>query len=170
MDRDTLENLVNCDMSQRDLADYFGVARNSIRYWLNKYNISTNYKKRDALPDRKICPSCKKDKLNSEFYRIKSREFDLGSMCKSCVLDDRIIRRKNLKQDCVDYKGGECQYCGYNNCNRALDFHHIDPKTKKFAISQYRKADGYSLKAELDKCILVCSNCHREIHAGTIKL
>ena len=66
----------------------------------------------------------------------------------------------------VTYKGGSCKRCGYDRCLEALDFHHLDPTKKDFSIS----SKGYTrswkkVQAELDKCIMVCANCHREIHA-----
>lgn len=69
----------------------------------------------------------------------------------------------------IAYKGGICQCCGYNKYIGALEFHHINPDEKDFGIS----VKGYTRswennKRELDKCVLVCSNCHREIHAGLI--
>lgn len=58
--------------------------------------------------------------------------------------------------------------CGYDRCPRALDFHHRDPQEKDFEIAKARdyslKKDGEKLKRELDKCDLLCSNCHRELH------
>ncbi len=74
-------------------------------------------------------------------------------------------RRKKVRQMAVDYKGGCCQICGYSKCLEALEFHHTDPTQKDFNIS----AKGHSrswerVKAEIDKCILVCANCHRELH------
>jgi hypothetical protein len=79
--------------------------------------------------------------------------------------------RKRTKAKLVEYKGGKCQnlVCGYNNCDAALEFHHIDPKEKDFSIS----AKSYSferLKQEVDKCIMLCSNCHTEVHNGLIKI
>lgn len=73
--------------------------------------------------------------------------------------------RHKVKQELVEYKGGKCCICGYNKCLGALDFHHVNPNEKDFAISDsniYKNMD--KLKQEVDKCILVCSNCHREIH------
>lgn len=69
----------------------------------------------------------------------------------------------------VAYKGGKCQICGYSKYVGALEFHHIDPSQKDFGIA----SKGYTRswdknKEELNKCVLVCSNCHREIHAGVI--
>lgn len=77
--------------------------------------------------------------------------------------------RVNIKQRLVDYKGGKCQICGYNRCINALEFHHVNPEEKDFTISGGTKSFD-TLKPEIDKCILVCSNCHREIHAGLIKI
>jgi hypothetical protein len=70
----------------------------------------------------------------------------------------------------VDYKGGECQLCGYNRCLRALDFHHVDPATKRFHLAGSHNRSWESLRAELDKCLLVCSNCHDEIEAGKAQI
>lgn len=75
------------------------------------------------------------------------------------------LRRRAIKKQAVEYLGGKCSVCGYDKCSGALDFHHIDPKLKEFSISRWDKKDfSDELKAELDKCILICSNCHRELH------
>lgn len=75
-------------------------------------------------------------------------------------------RRKKVRQMAVEYKGGKCEVCGYNRCIEALEFHHNDLSKKKFGIS----AKGYTrswkeVMRELDKCIMICANCHRELHA-----
>ena len=77
--------------------------------------------------------------------------------------------RKRKKKALVEYKGGKCQCCGYYRCIEALEFHHLDPNIKSFTISGKSKSFN-SLKNEVDKCILVCSNCHKEIHAGLINI
>ena len=77
--------------------------------------------------------------------------------------------RKRKKKALVEYKGGKCQCCGYSKCIEALEFHHLDPNIKSFTISGKSKSFN-SLKSEVDKCILVCSNCHKEIHAGLINI
>ena len=75
------------------------------------------------------------------------------------------------KREAVLYKGGKCAVCGikYNGENGAIfDFHHINPKEKDFNISTlFRNCSTIPDKIwkELDKCILVCSNCHRQIHS-----
>ena len=74
-----------------------------------------------------------------------------------------IKRRKQNKLTLVEYKGGKCERCGYCKCIDALEFHHIDPTTKE-AKNLGTTAAIAKQKAEADKCILVCANCHREIH------
>jgi len=74
-------------------------------------------------------------------------------------------RRKMIKVMAIEYKGGKCSLCGYNKCNSALDFHHINDK--KFGLSLKGLTRSWEkTKIELDKCVLVCANCHREIHEG----
>ncbi len=80
-------------------------------------------------------------------------------------------RRQNLRLKAIEYKGSHCAICGYNKSLQALDFHHLDSSKKDFGIS----ARGYTrsweiVKQELDKCILLCANCHREIHDGKTQL
>jgi hypothetical protein len=121
------------------------------------------------FPDRRICKSCKKEKSNSEFYKRGLTKFH--KKCKECYKATNNKTQQIFKKEMVDYKGGECQCCGYNACLHALDFHHINPKTKKFTIGKISKRKiTQEIAEELDKCILVCSNCHREIHAGYIDL
>ena len=72
-------------------------------------------------------------------------------------------RRRKLKAMAIEYKGGKCQVCGYEKSIGALAFHHRDPEKKDFNISA--KSYAYErLKKEVDKCVLVCGNCHIEIH------
>lgn len=71
--------------------------------------------------------------------------------------------RKRKKIELVNYKGGKCNICGYDKCIEALAFHHLDPLEKDFTIGG--KSWGFEkLKLEADKCILLCSNCHIEVH------
>jgi len=74
-------------------------------------------------------------------------------------------RRKDQKREMLTYKGGSCQLCNYAICARAMDFHHKDPTQKDFGICGMNKS-WEEIKTELDKCILVCKNCHGEIHDG----
>jgi len=80
------------------------------------------------------------------------------------------LRRKRLKEMAVQYKGGKCVFCGYARYMGALDFHHMDPAKKDFGLSMQGLTRSWEkVKQELNKCILVCTNCHREIHAGLLQ-
>lgn len=73
--------------------------------------------------------------------------------------------QKRKKKLAVERMGGKCSICGYDKCLSALDFHHIDPNTKEespsYIVMRWKFEDCLE---ELSKCILVCANCHREIH------
>lgn len=80
-------------------------------------------------------------------------------------------RRRAVKALAIEYKGGKCQLCGYNKYQGALDLHHVDPKQKEFNISRKGHSRSWErVKKEIDKCILVCANCHREVEAGIISM
>lgn len=83
-----------------------------------------------------------------------------------CSLVNRVYEyRIRLKQRCIDYKGGKCELCGYDKCPAALTFHHRDPTKKSFGIGSVKIVAWKKLRPELDKCDLLCANCHAEIHA-----
>lgn len=74
-------------------------------------------------------------------------------------------RRKKIRQMALEYKGGRCERCGYDRCSEALEFHHISSSVKDFSVSSRGYTRSWKrVKEELDKCILFCANCHREIH------
>ena len=75
----------------------------------------------------------------------------------------KVLEDKN-KLKLVEYKGGKCEICGYDKCVDALEFHHLNPDEKEFGLSNVDTRALSILKKEADKCILICSNCHREIH------
>ena len=79
-------------------------------------------------------------------------------------------RRRKLKTLAIEYKGGKCQICGYKKFQGALDLHHVDG-IKEFGIADKGYTRSWEkVRAELDKCILVCANCHREIEGGVMQL
>jgi hypothetical protein len=72
-------------------------------------------------------------------------------------------RRKKIFA--VEQFGGKCQRCGYDKCINALQFHHVDPSTKEYDPTYViMRMSWESAYKELQKCILVCANCHAEIH------
>lgn len=109
---------------------------------------------------KKACLGCRevKDKTTENFYCGKR----FSSYCKLCTNK----RRTKTKEKCVEYKGGKCILCSYSKCLASLDFHHLDSSKKDFGIGTFLTRSFENLKEELDKCVLLCANCHREVHAG----
>lgn len=106
---------------------------------------------------------------DTEFAKCKAGKEGIRWRCMKCQVQATQKRRDKVKYMSVAYKGGKCQCCGYNKCIGALEFHHVDPTQKDFGIS----SKGYTrswdkVKEEIGKCVLVCANCHREIHSELI--
>ena len=103
---------------------------------------------------------CKKHGL-TEHVLDSSRRW----RCKKCRVEGVTRWRQNLKKRAVKYKGEKCVHCGYDKSIAALEFHH--PDGKDFGIGQSGHSRSWErVKIELDKCELVCKNCHAEIHWG----
>lgn len=113
----------------------------------------------NLLNETRICFSCEVEKPLSEFYG----KTNIG-YCKDCFKKYLNNKRRKEKQKCVDYKGGKCSICGYDKSLTALEFHHINPKEKEKQIYAVQHLVFEKVKEELNKCILVCANCHAEIH------
>jgi hypothetical protein len=84
--------------------------------------------------------------------------------CVKCNSESVKRWKRKIKIMSVQYKGGCCEMCGYNKCMSGLSFHHKDPNEKDFGISSRGTRSWNRTKKELDKCTLLCNNCHAEIH------
>ena len=85
--------------------------------------------------------------------------------CKSCWNKRSVKSGKDKITTLKLEYGGKCSICGYDKCLNALEFHHTDPTKKEFHLGERRGLNIEALRIELDKCIIVCSNCHAEIHS-----
>ena len=142
------------------------------------------------MNDTKKCSVCQEEKTESCFGFKNKKLGKLQSRCKECqaeyhkkhyqlnkqrYLDKTKIRNKKYKKENKDfinqYKSSKgCQYCKEKTAV-CLDFHHKDQTLKEANISRMKNS-SHSKKTilqEMSKCIVVCSNCHRKLHAGIIK-
>lgn len=115
----------------------------------------------------KTCSSCNLEMPVNNFYANgyqPNGKKKYKSKCKNC----QIMHDNNRKEDIILKVVGSysCKLCGYNKCKQALEFHHIDPNIKEYKIANLTTHKEDTLLKELEKCILVCANCHREIHYG----
>jgi hypothetical protein len=113
------------------------------------------------------CLKCgNKLKGKQTMYCSKKCKFSkLGNSYKS-----QKKRRLNGKKELVLKKGGCCEKCGYDKNLRALEFHHKDPSLKSFGVSYISIASKSwdDVLIEIEKCQLLCSNCHREHHSPNL--
>jgi transposase len=169
MEKFTLKNYLIEGMSLNQISKKEKKSLTTVRYWVKKYELSPNfesirYKKIIDYGEKRKCPKCNQDCNISQFYNRRGKEY--GSVyCKQCTNKQTLERQRNLKNEMIQYKGGKCEMCGYNKYSGALEFHHLNPSEKEFNLSNLKsyKFDEV-IKNELDKCSLLCSNCHREIH------
>lgn len=158
MEKELLKDLVDKNLTTRQIGKKINISQTTVVYWLKKFELKTNKK------ENRVCPKCRIEKTPDEFYNRRGK-IGASTYCKKCNGEHVKERQQEFKQKCVEYKKGKCENCGYNKCSSALEFHHINPKEKKFEIKKSitRKFDD-NIKKELDKCMLLCANCHREIH------
>jgi hypothetical protein len=116
--------------------------------------------------ERKICNTCHVEKSIDEFYSKPDRK-NGASNCKDCFNAYCIERWKKIKINAIKYKGGECVDCKvpYPQYPAAVfEFHHLDPDEKDVNFTKLRLRSWEKITKELDKCVLLCANCHRIRH------
>lgn len=104
-----------------------------------------------------ICRTCNVEGQEHFYHNAKYQ-------CKACWNARTAQTGKDKIKALKEEYGGKCSVCGYDKCFDALEFHHSDPKAKEFHLGERRGLSIKKLREELDKCILVCRNCHTEIH------
>ena len=144
--KDKILDLYNQGKNYTEIKEQLQCSKSTISYHLFPFKEIERLSKIGVKPEIKI----KKPRTKINPYKINSKEYYK-------------FRRASVKQILIDLKGGKCEICGYNKSNNALEFHHINPLEKEFNIS-HSSAKLSSLKEEASKCMLLCANCHREIH------
>jgi hypothetical protein len=135
---------------------------------------------------KSTCVTCREEKDVSDFRKDRTRSDGYQSYCKLCARArhksayvntyrdkirsrDDAIRQANIAH-ITEYKQNHlCVKCGETE-PICLDFHHIDDNTKEFALSSGKQRSWEKISDELRKCVVLCSNCHRKLHAGLIEL
>lgn len=148
MKKQVLEEYISQGYSTYKIAELVGKGQTTVRYWLNKYSLKTS--PTNSHHCNKECKLC---------GRIVSK----GFLCNSCRTK---VRRHRSKLAAIQYLGGKCNRCGYNSNIAAFEFHHLDKSEKEFNIGNCANKSWDVIKPELDKCELLCSNCHRTEHSS----
>ena len=166
MIKEKLQDYISKDYSSYDIARAENKSQTAIRYWLKKHNLKTEGNLRDQKTikgkDNFCCCICKEYKPISGFYKKTKNTYQ--SHCKACFNDYIKQRWKKRKLKAIEYKGGKCISCGYNKYPDVLEFHHRDADEKEFDWKKLRQMSWDKVTKELDKCDMLCANCHRERH------
>ena len=114
----------------------------------------------------KKCLDCLENKSLSDYYSsVRKGKRKYQSYCKPCANRRRYANQRAIKFKMFEYLGGECKHCGVKEPLCIFDFHHLDPRGKDFTLNQKKSLSFEKVKSELDKCILLCANCHRIEHS-----
>lgn len=167
--REDLAPLVACGMTLEAIAGELGVGMNTVRYWIRRHGLPRPIRVRRADIDRAlrsgkrtVVRTCSKHG-ETDFILENSGRL----RCKRCRMERVAEWRRRTKRRLVKEAGGRCQLCGYDRCMAALEFLHLDPTQKSFALSLKGVARSLAvLRREAEKCALLCANCHAEVEVG----
>lgn len=152
MEKELLEKYVKEGNSIRDIGKITGKSFTSVRHWLKKYNLKTHKKRwgRELGLEKNIkCVFCGKTTVEGKYH------------CQYC---NQKLNRLRYRIALVKYKGVKCEVCGYEGNISVMEFHHTNSNEKEFGLGDGIKS-WESMKKEVDKCELLCSNCHRIKHS-----
>jgi len=165
--REEMERLLDAGMSMREIARQMDRSLGTIRHWMRRYELETERSSRLRESKDACREGSKTAHLNCPNHGPSTfvARTDGRFRCSRCRIEAVAKRRRHLKRILVEEAGGGCILCGYSRCDRALEFHHLDPKAKQFQITSHTRSLA-KLRAEASKCVLLCSNCHAEVEAG----
>jgi transposase len=174
--RRELASLVNAGMSISEIANHVERSKATVRYWLRCHELKTHaHDRRFGSASTSAAKAAGRATIIRECQRHGLTEFWLEGRgyyrCKRCRMERVVRRRRKLKALLVAEAGGHCFNCGYDRCVAALHFHHVDRNTKLFNLSMQGVTRSLArAKAEAEKCVLLCANCHAEVESGVARL
>ena len=121
------------------------------------------YKTIDGV-ECKWCNDCKTFRPLNEFSTRSDRAAGRAGYCRTCTAAQQKALRQKYKEEAVLYKGDVCFDCHETFASHVYDFHHLDPYQKDLSWSDMNRRSLEHNKNELDKCVLLCANCHRDRH------
>jgi transposase-like protein len=172
IDRELLAEIVACGLPVRDMAEVMDRSPTTVRHWLQRHSLTTEPKRRRAMTATAAAAGERELQLRCAHHGVTRHALRSdGYRCSRCEVDRVTAWRRKLKRILVEEAGGACVLCGYARFPAALQFHHLDPSTKEFALS--REGITRSLaraRDEARKCVLLCANCHAEVEGGFTQL
>jgi hypothetical protein len=170
MGRAQLEALVQEGLTVREIGARLGRSAGSVTYWLRRHGLVTK-RSQPRHPSPEGTPKYVTRKCRNHGEGRFVWEGRGAYRCVRCRAERVVARRRQLKEILVAEAGGCCALCGYDRCVRALNFHHLDPSTKRFGLGERGLTRSLEiLRIEARKCLLLCANCHMEVEHGVAAL
>jgi len=170
LDRDRLTGLVSQGLTTTEIAAALSTHRATVRRWMRRYGLETPHmSRRRVFGDARVDGAPLLEAVCSRHGRttFQLRSDGASYRCLRCRCDAVSNIRRRRKERLVEEAGGKCQLCGYATYAGALQFHHVDPSTKEFSVSQKGVTRSFERAlAEARKCVLLCANCHAEVESG----
>lgn len=172
-ERAALEERVGAGMTIAQIASDLGVAAITVRRRLARFGLRTvnsrNPGERRADKEAGLALVTLRCAHHGETeFLLEGRGY---YRCRRCRSERVSERRRRIKAVLVGEAGGSCRICGYDRCLGALEFHHVDPSNKWLSPGQSGMTVSLAkLRAEAEKCVLLCSNCHAEVEGGVARV
>jgi transposase len=171
--REQLEPLVESGATLHEIATTVDRSPGTVRYWIARHGLESpkavRRRQRDrarASGERTFIGDCRTHGETVFVVENSGR-----GRCRKCRMERVTERRRKVKRLLIEERGGRCLVCSYDRFVGALHFHHVDPAAKEFAVSKNGATLGIAtLRAEAEKCVVLCANCHAEVEAGVATL
>ncbi len=170
---EVLRPLVEEGRTLEQIANELEVGPNTVWYWIAKYGLPKPWQVRAGRVAERLRAGDTRTTRMCRHHGEAEYVMDRPGhwRCRICRRDAVTKRRRKVKRLLVAEAGGKCLICGYDRSVVALQFHHVDPDEKRFAIAQQGCTNGIDVvRKEAAKCVLLCANCHAEVEAGLAEL
>lgn len=172
MEAEKLKGYLAQGLSLNKIRKIEGKSLSTVRHWMRVHGLKPNFKNfgdepfnksSEIVDGKKFCVRCGEWKELTGNFSPKGKE-KTQHYCRPCLYAYQLERWKKRKRKAVEMMGGKCSRCGYCRNYSALEFHHLDPSKKEQELASSIRCSWSKFVEELKKCVLVCSNCHREEH------
>lgn len=161
MEKEDLIKLIASGLTISEIAKVTNVGRSTVSYYLGKYELKTNNQQKPRLIGH-FCRKCEETDPTKFYGNDKM-------ICSSCHTKRVNTTGRENREYAIEKLGGKCVNCSYSKYIGGLDIHHLDPNIKDKNFKSMRGWSKSRIDKEIKNCILLCKNCHCELHGGLLE-
>jgi Zn ribbon nucleic-acid-binding protein len=164
MEKAILHELIERGFTLKQIAQECKTSQTNVRYWLKKFGLKLKRGAKGKKPKDFTFPrkcSCGENDPD-KFYGNKT------TVCAECHKKYTLLKGQENRIYILNKLGGRCINCGFDKWKSSLDVHHPDPSQKDIAFSTIRYWSRDKIDKEIEKCVLLCRNCHAAFHSGEL--